>query len=577
MSDPRETELLRQIEERDARLKQLEQERGLLQQRIDQLLRQIYGARSEKVNPDQMQLLLQGLHTPGPGEGKGSSPEAAEAPAPRPRAAALRRSQRTERRLPEHLPVIEEVIVPLAVQAEPEAWRRMGEEVTERLDFEPARFFRRRIVRPKYVHREQIDAVPITAPLPPCILERSIATPGLVAQILVAKYVDHLPLYRQQAIYRSRHGVELSRQNMGQWVDVAAGWLKPIYLQIHAEVMSQSYVQIDETPARYLAPGHGKTKTGYFWTVHRPGADVVFNWQTSRAASCLETIVPADFSGVIQCDGYAGYDAFVRHHRGEIELVGCWAHTRRKFFEAREHAPKQAALILHLIKNLYRTEARLRQSRASPKLRALARMIESRPVIERLRRTLLHWKERKRFLPQSLMGKAIDYALGQWTSLLPYLENGRLEIDTNLVENAIRPTAIGKNYVEVAVMRRWFEAAANLLPGVQLNLRITTGSSRSARAGPRRGSEAVSSWVRTRIRGFGVSYPGRPRRRGGWCLGFRGPARARSLRVRHRLATDASPWCAEKYEGRCVCLGATALLGMLGGGGAAVARRHRNG
>jgi len=256
--------------------------------------------------------------------------------------------------------------------------------------------------------------------------------------------VDHLPLYRQQAIYRSRHGVELSRQNMGQWVDVAADWLKPIYLQLHAEVMSQSYVQIDETPVRYLAPGHGKTKTGYLWTVHRPGADVVFSWQTSRAASCLETIVPANFNGVIQCDGYAGYDAFVRRHPGEIELAGCWAHTRRKFFEAREHAPKQTALILHLIQSLYRTEARLRQSRASPKLRALARMIESRPVIERLRHTLLHWKERKRFLPQSLMGKAIDYALGQWTSLLPYLEDGRLEIDTNLVENAIRPTAIGK-------------------------------------------------------------------------------------------------------------------------------------
>jgi transposase len=451
MSDPRETELLQQIEERDARLKlkeeqleQLQQERTLLQQRIDHLLRQIYGVRSEKVNPDQLQLLLQGLHTPGPGEGKGSSPEAAEAPAPRPRDPAPQGSRRPERRLPEHLPVIEEVIVPLQVQADPQAWRRMGEEVTERLDFEPARFFRRRIVRPKYVHREEIDAVPITAPLPPCILERSIATPGLVAQILVAKYVDHLPLYRQQSIYRSRHGVELSRQNMGQWIDVAADWLKPIYRQMHSEVMAQSYVQIDETPVRYLAPGHGKTKTGYFWTVHRPGADVVFSWQTSRAAACLETIIPADFNGVIQCDGYSGYDAFARTHPGDVQLAGCWAHTRRKFFDAHEHAPRQAALILHLIQNLYRTEARLRQSRAGPKQRALARMIESRPVIERLRRTLLHWKSRKRFLPQSLMGKAIDYALGQWTSLLPYLEDGRLEIDTNLVENAIRPTAIGK-------------------------------------------------------------------------------------------------------------------------------------
>jgi transposase len=451
MSEPREAELLKQIQERDARLKlqeeqlgQLQQERTLLQQRIDHLLRQIYGSRSEKMDPNQLQLLLQGLHTPGPGEGKGFSPEAAEAPAPRPRDPAPRQTHRAQRRLPEHLPVVEDVIVPLQVQADPAAWRRMGEEVTERLDFEPARFFRRRIVRPKYVHREQIDAVPITAPLPPCILERSIATAGLVAQILVAKYVDHLPLYRQQAIYRSRHGVELSRQLMGQWIDVAAEWFKPIYHQIRGEVLAQNYVQIDETPVRYLAPGHGKTKTGYLWTVHRPGADVVFHWQTSRAAACLQTIIPSDFNGVIQCDGYSGYDAFARSHPGEVQLVGCWAHTRRKFFEACEHAPKQAALILHLIQNLYRTEARLRQSRAGPKQRALARLIESRPVIERLRRTLLHWKSRKRFLPQSLMGKAIDYALSQWDWLLPYLDDGRLEIDTNLVENAIRPTAIGK-------------------------------------------------------------------------------------------------------------------------------------
>jgi len=269
MSDPREAELLRQIQERDARLKVLEQERSLLQQRIDQLLRQIYGTRSEKVNPDQLQLLLQGLHTPGPGEGKGSSPETAEAPAPRPRDPAPHRTTRAERRLPEHLPVIEEIIVPLPVQANPTAWRRMGEEVTERLDFEPARFFRRRIVRPKYVHRQELDAVPITAPLPACILERSIATAGLVAQILVAKYVDHLPLYRQQTIYRSRHGVGLSRQLMGQWIDVAADWLKPIYHHIRGEVLVENYVQIDETPVQYLAPGHGKTKTGYFWTMHR--------------------------------------------------------------------------------------------------------------------------------------------------------------------------------------------------------------------------------------------------------------------------------------------------------------------
>lgn len=441
MSDPRETELLQKIDAQGHEIERLEKEKRLLQERIDYLLRQIYGARSEKMDADQLQLLFQELQALGPELGKGSSPEGAETEPPRRRTVSR---QKRSPRLPEHLPIIEEIIVPEQVKAEPQAWRRIGEEVSQRLDFEPARFFRRHIVRPKYVRRDDIDAVPVIAKLPPCILEGSIVTAGLLAQILVSKYCDHLPLYRQESIYRSRYGVELSRQLMAQWVDLGAHWLTLIYKQIHTDVVAKGYLQIDETPVRYLAPGHGKTKTGYFWTMHRPGGDVVFSWQTSRAASCLEKIIPVDFDGVIQCDGYAGYDAFAQRHPKEVRLVGCWAHARRKFVAALDHAPRQAALVLHLMQNLYRTEARLRETRAGPKLRAIVRTIESRPIINRLRALLLCWKNKKRFLPQSLMGKAIDYALGRWESLLPYLADGRLEIDNNLVENAIRPTAIGK-------------------------------------------------------------------------------------------------------------------------------------
>jgi transposase len=438
---PSEPEFLQQIKARDEKIALLEKEQQLLRERIDHLLRQIYGAKSEKVDPNQLQLLMQELQAPGPALGKGLSPEAVATEPSRQKKVSQKRSSP---RLPEHLPVIEEIIEPEEVKAEPQAWRRIGEEISQRLDFEPARFFRRHIIRPKYVRRDEIDATPVIAKLPPCILEGSIVTAGLMAQILVAKYCDHLPLYRQQSIYRSRHGVELSRQLMAQWVSVGADWLASIYRHMHSETMAHNYVQIDETPVRYLSPGHGKTKTGYFWTAHRPGGDVVFSWQTSRAASCLEKIVPVDFSGVIQCDGYAGYDAFARQHPGKIELVGCWTHVRRKFHAALDHAPRQAGLVLQLLRNLYRTEARLRKNRAGPKIRAIARAIESRAVIKRLRRTLLHWKLNRRFLPQSAMGKAIEYALGQWDSLLPYVDNGQLEIDNNLVENAIRPTAIGK-------------------------------------------------------------------------------------------------------------------------------------
>jgi transposase len=346
--------------------------------------------------------------------------------------------------LPDHLPVIEEVIDPEPVKASPQQWRRIGEEVSERLDYEPARFLRRRTVRPKYVRRGELDAVPVIAPLPDSLLERSVVTPGLLAQIIVSKYCDHLPLYRQESIYWSRHEVWLPRQTMAEWVGLGAEWLKPIYRQIREEVLEGGYVQIDETPIRYLEPGHGKTKLGYLWTYGAPRDDVVFHWETSRAATCLDNIIPGDFSGTLQSDGYQAYRSFARSRDDAIVLAGCMAHVRRKFFEAKEQAPKVAGWILWQMRNLYTIESQLRETRAGPNLRAAIRSSQSRMIMKRLHHTLIALKTSRRFLPRSLMGAAIDYALGQWSTLLVYLDDGRLEIDNNLIENAIRPTAVGK-------------------------------------------------------------------------------------------------------------------------------------
>ena len=151
-----------------------------------------------------------------------------------------------------------------------------------------------------------------------------------------------------------------------------------------------------------------------------------------------------DFRGTLQCDGYEAYDCFAKRRGAHIVLAGCLAHVRRKFYEAREQAPKVAGWILRHLQNLYALEARLRDARAGPKLRQAQRASLSRPVLARLHRALVRLKTRHRFLPRSLMGKAIDYALNQWPSLLAFLEDGQIEIDNNLVENAIRPTAIGK-------------------------------------------------------------------------------------------------------------------------------------
>lgn len=419
----------------EAALAGAQQENALLRQKIDALVRRIFGASNERIDPAQLELLLQlpaastvAVQTP-------SSPPAPGPARPRPERAA---------RLPESLPLIEQVIEPEPVQRQPQAWRCIGQEVSEQLDYEPGRFLRRRTIRKKYVHRTERDRAPLIAPLPERLADRSLPAPGLLAHIVVSKYCDHLPLYRQEHIFARRHHVHLPRQTLARWVELAADWLKPIYETIRTGVMAGGYVQIDETPIRYLAPGNGQTKLGYLWTAHRPRGDVLYRWETSRAATCLENILPVDFTGTLQCDGYAAYGAFADGRPKPVTLAGCWAHARRKFHAALEQSPRTAGWLLRQLQHLYRIEADLRAQRAGPGLREATRAWQSRPIVQRIHQALRLLKASHRHLPQSLLGQAIDYALGQWTALEVYLNDGRVEIDNNLVENAIRPTAVGK-------------------------------------------------------------------------------------------------------------------------------------
>ena len=410
-----------------------QQENVLLRQKVDALVRQVFGARSERIDPAQLELLLQ-LATPvaPPAAPVKSSPECS---APR---------SRKERslRLPADLPVVEQVIEPAAVQAAPASWRCIGQETSEQLDYEPGRFLLRRTIRRKYVHRTQPDAAPVIAPLPESLQERSLAAPGLLAQIIVSKYCDHLPLYRQEQIFAYRHRVNLPRQTLARWIELAADWLRPIYEHIQTGVMAGGYVQVDETPVRYLAPGNGQTKQGYLWTAHRPGGDAFYRWETTRAAACLDNVIPLNFTGIIQCDGYAAYPAFAGARTAPITLAGCWAHVRRKFYDSLEQSPRTGGWLLRQIQHLYRIEAHLREHRAGPRLRAAKRAHQSRPIVERLQRALVRLKSSGRHLPQSLLGQAIDYALGQWSTLEIYLGDGRIEIDNNLVENVMLSSAL---------------------------------------------------------------------------------------------------------------------------------------
>lgn len=430
----REQQLTEQLAQCQQALAESRRENALLRQKIDLLVRRVFGASSEQLDRRQLELLL-------------SLPESSpvEVTPVQPEQERTRRS-RKERwtRLPENLPVVEEVLDPELVKAQPEQWRCIGQEISEQLDYEPGRFLRRRVVRRKYVHRRNPDCAPVIAPLPERLLDRSLPAPGLLAHIVVGKYCDHLPLYRQEQIYRQRHGVHLPRQSLTRWVELVADWLKPIYEHIRTGVMGGGYVQVDETPVDYLEPGHGKTRQGYLWTCSRPGGDVFYRWETSRAAACLDNLIPVHFAGTIQCDGYPGYRSFANGRNSNIELAGCWAHVRRKFHEALAQSPKTSGWVLRQLQHLYRVEARLREQRAGPRLRAAVRTSESKPIVERLQRALIRLKSSGRHLPQSLLGSALDYALGQWAMLLVYLNDGRIEIDNNLVENAIRPTALGK-------------------------------------------------------------------------------------------------------------------------------------
>jgi transposase len=339
--------------------------------------------------------------------------------------------------LPAHLETERVVLEPEEVQQQPAGWRKLGEEVTEELDWKPAKFIKRLYIRPKYANAERI----VIAPLPARLIEKGLPGAGLLTQVILSKYEDHLPLYRQERIYRERHAVNLSRQTLCGWVDAAADWLSPIWREMQAGLVAGDYLQADETPIRYLDPDvKGKSQQGYLWTYSHPRGDVVFDWNVSRSREGPREFLKS-FRGKLQTDGYGVYESLARERGEELILIGCWAHARRGFYEALGEG-RSAAWIVGQIGLLYAVEKALREQKAGPQLRAAVRVWQSRPILARLRRALEI--VRRRVLPKSLLGQAIDYALARWVALTRYLEDGRLEIDNNLCENAIRPTAIGK-------------------------------------------------------------------------------------------------------------------------------------
>lgn len=214
-------------------------------------------------------------------------------------------------RLPDHLEVIHEEIIPEEVQADPDSWEKIGEEVTEELDIEPTRFIRRLIVRPKYVRREVVDAKPVVAKLPARVIPGGIASAGLLAHIIVSKYADHLPLYRLEKIFGQRYKVPLRRQRMCDWIGyVVDNWLSLIYRSIRQGLFKGDYLQVDETPIRYLDNERkGRSHQGYFWVFGNPQGNVCFDWQLGRGLDAAKSIFKKFDSGLLQSDGYGSMRA----------------------------------------------------------------------------------------------------------------------------------------------------------------------------------------------------------------------------------------------------------------------------
>ncbi len=407
-------------------------ENRLLRDKVDLLVRRVFGSSSEKLDANQLLLDLGAAEEPGFDEEPAAGEEAA--PAPRKKRAAKRD------RLPDDLPEERTVIDPPEVAASPEEWRLIGSEETVKLDVEPMRFIKVVTERRKYVRRDGIGA-PVIAPAPEQLIPGSFASASLLARICTGKFDDHQPLYRQEHIY-ARENIILSRKTMCGWVWRTANWLRIIYEALRLEVLAAAYLQADETPIRYICPGHGKTKKGYLWVYLAPGRGVFFEWHAGRGADCLENML-GDFGGTVQTDGYLAYESHnkSRPDGRKLKLGNCWAHARRGFFRAQDESALAKAALAD-IRELYRVEAELREAGAGAEQRAARRGAESAPMLAALKAKLED--HRPHHLPQSLTGKAISYALERWDGLTMYVGNGEMEIDNNLVENAIRPSAIGK-------------------------------------------------------------------------------------------------------------------------------------
>jgi transposase len=429
----------RVLDEVDASYQELQQERDLLKAELEQFRRWAYGRRTERIRAALGQRHLFELEEgvlPWPRVEEGSPEEAAASP--------RRKKRRSQKDKLAHLPTR---IIPLDVPEEDKRCgtcgrekAKIGEDERRVLHFRPAVLEVEVYVLAKY-------ACPccqsgVTSPAPPeRILPRSIAGPGLISEILVSKFSDHLPLYRQEDRF-TRLGLYLSRSTLCDWAGAAADLLKPLYDRMVKLVLGSDVIWTDDTPVRMLDPkAEGGSRLARFWTYisDAPSPYSVYDFTDSRKRDGPATFL-RDYRGTMHADAYGGYEGIITGSGGAIVRVACGAHIRRKFEQAKASAPRESAEMLEWFRQLYDIEDRVREQSAL--VRQALRQSESLPILAKMKAALDEMA--LSVLPKSKLGEAVTYARNQWSAFRLYLEDGRRTIDNNQSERTLRPQAIGR-------------------------------------------------------------------------------------------------------------------------------------
>ncbi|MEA1877441.1 MAG: IS66 family transposase [Bacteroidota bacterium] len=344
--------------------------------------------------------------------------------------------------LPSHLPRRSEVVEPEGLV---EGANKIGEEVTEILEYEPASIFVRQIIRPKYVISSDDEHTDIQiAELPSLPIPKGNAGPGLLSHILISKFIEHLPFYRQRQRFK-RQGLEIPESTIGGWFSQTCRLLLPLYLSLKDDILKTDYLMADETPIPVLTKDKpGSTHKGYHWLYYDPVRKLVlFDYRKTRSREGPNEIL-ADFEGFLQTDGYVGYTQFEKEEK--VQLLTCAAHCRRKFESALENDHDRATKAMTYFQKLYAIERIAKENELDYSAIKELREKEAKPILDEMEFWLK--QEINLILPQSAIGKAFAYTLKLWSRLVRYIEDGRFQIDNNLIENSVRVVALGRrNYM----------------------------------------------------------------------------------------------------------------------------------